>query len=64
VAARVPCTQPWPQTERMLAIAAGKVEDLARDPKLLEMLAAELARWAAKRWQSFPAVSDEERSLR
>lgn len=34
----------------MSGIARRKVEDLARDPKLLEMLADELVRWAAKRW--------------
>ena len=42
--------EPWPTTEKMLGIARRKVEDLARDPRLIEMLTAELARWAARRW--------------
>ena len=52
VAARRPrmIGQPWPEGDRMLAIARGKVRDLAKDERLLEMLAVELARWAARRW--------------
>jgi hypothetical protein len=50
VARRCRRDQPWPRTERAAAIALRKVEDLARDPLLLELLAAELARWAERRW--------------
>jgi hypothetical protein len=50
VARRCRRDQPWPRTERAAAIARMKVEDLARDERLLEMLADELARWAELRW--------------
>lgn len=41
----------WPPHEgRAAELARTKVADLARDPQLLELLAVELARWAAKRW--------------
>lgn len=50
VAARVTTSQPWPDTPAVYAIAMRKVEDLARDRRLLELLAGELVRWAAKRW--------------
>lgn len=51
-------SRPWPAHEgRAAAIARSKVEDLSRDPRLVEQLAAELARWAAKRWESRRAQS-------
>ena len=56
LARRVPRTQPWPSgSDQVNAIARTKVADLARDPKLLERLAAELAKWAARWWMS-PSV--------
>lgn len=43
--------QPWPEgSDKVLAIARVKVADLTRDPQLLELLAEELAAWAARRW--------------
>lgn len=43
--------RPWPRyDEKVAAIAKRKVEDLARDERLLGLLAAECASWAAKRW--------------
>lgn len=51
VALEVRRTKEWPPHEgRAADIARRLVRDLARDPLLLELLAAELARWAAKRW--------------
>lgn len=52
VALQTRSSSQWPTTEKMLGIARRKVEDLARDPRLLEMLTAELARWAARRWDA------------
>jgi hypothetical protein len=47
----MPRSQPWPAwNDKVAAIAMRKVSDLARDEKLLALLAAELAAWAAKRW--------------
>ena len=44
-------TRPWPaHAARAAAIARAKVADLTRDERLRELLAAELARWAARRW--------------
>lgn len=41
----------WPEgSDKMLAIARLKVADLTRDRQLLELLAVELAAWAARRW--------------
>lgn len=41
----------WPTgSDKLLAIARVKVADLTRDAKLLELLAAELVEWAARRW--------------
>ena len=55
IAARVRCDRPWPRgSERTVRIAREKVEDLARDPRLLSMLADELAAWAERRWGSTP----------
>jgi hypothetical protein len=43
--------RPWPAHHgRAADIARIKVADLTRDPELREMLAAELATWAANRW--------------
>jgi hypothetical protein len=43
--------KPWPGvTERVLTIARRRCADLTNDPRLLELLAAELAAWAEKRW--------------
>nr|HEX4316239.1 hypothetical protein [Kofleriaceae bacterium] len=50
VASRVATTRPWPRTERARAIATRKVEDLARDARLRDRLAAELQWWAERRW--------------
>ncbi len=50
-AAAIATRQPWPAHDgRAAAIARRKVADLTRDRRLVELLAAELARWAAKRW--------------
>ena len=44
-------SEPWPAHEGKAAeIARRKVADLTSDPRLAELLAAELALWAAKRW--------------
>lgn len=52
VAKTVPRDRKWPPHEgRAADIARRRVSDLARDPVLLEALAAELAEWAAKRWE-------------
>lgn len=41
----------WPPHDgRAADIARRLVGDLARDPVLVDMLASELARWAARRW--------------
>lgn len=51
VARRVGTRRPWPAFEgRAREVALRKVADLSRDPELLELLAAELAQWAARRW--------------
>ena len=52
----------------MNAIARTKVADLARDPKLLERLAAELAKWAARWWgaaldSQYAAIAAKEQGL-
>lgn len=53
VARRCRRDQPWPRTPRAAAIARRKVEDLARDERLIELLAVELARWAERRWTTY-----------
>lgn len=51
VAASVSRDHAWPPHEgRAAEIAERLVFDLARDEKLRELLAAELAVWAARRW--------------
>ena len=51
VAEHVPRDRAWPPHEgRAADIARRLASDLTRDSQLLELLAAELARWAAKRW--------------
>jgi hypothetical protein len=51
VARRCRTLQPWPPYEgRAAALALTKVVDITPDPRLRELLAAEVARWAAKRW--------------
>lgn len=50
VALRARAIAQWPTTEKMFAIARRKVEDLAIDPRLLELLVGELVAWAARRW--------------
>jgi hypothetical protein len=43
--------RPWPAYDGVAAdIARRKIADLTRDPELREMLAVELATWAARRW--------------
>ncbi len=43
--------QPWPgATDKVMRIARQKCADLTRDERLLEQLAAELARWAERWW--------------
>lgn len=43
--------KPWPgYTEKVAAIAMRWVADLGSDSRLLSLLAAEFASWAAKRW--------------
>lgn len=50
---RIPRDQRWQaDSEKVALIARMKVDDLARDPVLLEQLAAELAHWAARWWSS------------
>jgi len=52
VAAYVAPARVWPPHEgRTADIARRLVRDLARDRRLLEMLAGELAAWAARRWR-------------
>lgn len=44
---------PWPpHAGKAAAIARDKVADLTLDPRLLEALAMELARWAARWWRA------------
>lgn len=53
VARQVPQSRVWPPHEgRAAELARGLVRDLTRDAKLLDMLAAELAWWAARRWST------------
>lgn len=53
LARRMRIDQPWPDgSPKVLAISRRKVADLSRDGRLLEELAAELARWAARWWRS------------
>ena len=48
----------WPEySPKMLVIARLKIAELGRDPKLLEKLAMECARWAAKRWNAARSVA-------
>lgn len=46
----VPRSQPWPSSPRATAIALRKVADLSQDERLRSRLAAEVERWAARRW--------------
>jgi hypothetical protein len=51
VARKVSREIPWPAHEgKARDIALRKVEDMTRDARLRELLAAELAAWAAKAW--------------
>lgn len=51
VALEVPRSRAWPpHLGRPAELARGLVRDLTRDADLLELLAAELAKWAARRW--------------
>jgi len=53
VAARCPRLRgrPWPAYDgRAAELARRKVADLTRDDRLRELLAVELAAWAARRW--------------
>lgn len=52
---------PWPVgSERVHAAAIEQVADLTRDERLRELLATELERWAAKRWdESLPTQPGE-----
>jgi len=53
LARRVRLDHPWPEgSPRVAAIARDKVADLARDPRLREALAGELARWASRWWRA------------
>jgi hypothetical protein len=47
--AGIPIDRPWPQTEKMRAIARRKADDLTRDERLRELLVDELV-LAAERW--------------
>ena len=52
VARRTRVDRPWPEGSlRVTEIARAKVADLSRDRRLLEALALEVARWAARWWQ-------------
>jgi len=54
-----PRRREWPPHEGADAeLARGLVRDLTRDPQLLNLLAAELARWAAKRWSGVVVGDD------
>lgn len=49
----------WPPfAGRVRAIAMLKIEDLAHDTQLREQLAAEVARWAARRWVMLAAATE------
>jgi len=51
VAGEVSRDRGWPpHAGRPAELARGLVRDLTRDDGLLELLAAELAKWAARRW--------------
>ncbi len=50
VAKKVPREMPWPDSDKMRAIARRKVGDMTRDTRLAERLAAELAAAAERRW--------------
>src|SRR5256885_9728511 len=50
VADVIPVDRPWPDTERMRAIARRKIADLARDARLVELLADEVIVGAARYW--------------
>ena len=50
VARRCARDRPWPATERARAIALRKIADLGEDPRLSQMLAAQVERWAARWW--------------
>ncbi len=51
VARRCAVPRPWPAFEgRAAALARTKVTDLASDPALVDRLARELAKWAARWW--------------
>jgi hypothetical protein len=52
VAQRWSHTEPWPTTDRATAIAQRKIADLTRDPRLADLLARELIRWAARWWDA------------
>ena len=45
-----PIDKPWPNTERMRAIARRKVSDLTDDSRLTELLADEVSLGAARWW--------------
>lgn len=66
VAQKVSSGRPWPPYAGKVAeLARAKVGDLTSDPRLLEMLAAECAGWAAKRWRQLAAgAAEEDRTAR
>ena len=48
---------PWPvDNGHVLELAAGRVKDLTRDPRLRALLAAELVAYAARRWNDYRPV--------
>jgi DNA polymerase/3'-5' exonuclease PolX len=50
IAKVIPIDKPWPDTERMRAIARRKIDDLTRDERLSELLASEVVVGAARWW--------------
>ena len=52
VANVVPIDRPWPMTPKMRAVALRKAARLARDARLLEMLADEVVKGARRWWDA------------
>lgn len=50
VADVIPIDRAWPRTLKMRAIARRKVDDIARDEQLIELLADEVVRGAERWW--------------
>ena len=55
----LPVDRPWPITAKMRAVATRKAARLTSDARLLDMLADEVAKGAARWWNAVLAASQD-----